>query len=88
MSAQERIELRLPAEEKARDLYAAELMGETLSAFMRRATREAAERVIAERNQLALNAAETEKLLDALEQQPVANERLAALFARKPVIGQ
>lgn len=75
----ERLDLRLDAAEKRELLFAAELQGTSLSAFLREAARERARQVIAdsqERNRVVLGAQESRRLLDALDAPFVPNARL------------
>lgn len=63
----QRLELRLTEEERSLDVAAAAAVGETLSAFFRRAARARAEEVLADQRDITLTADEATRFLDALE---------------------
>ncbi len=73
-----RIEIRLTEDEHTLEEAAATALGISLSEFYRRAARESAEEVLAERSRNVLNEAEAERFLDALEHP----ERFEAGLAR------
>jgi uncharacterized protein (DUF1778 family) len=62
-----RIEVRLSDEERQLDAAAASALGESLSDFFRRAARERAQEVLADRRAIALDEEEARRFLDALE---------------------
>lgn len=63
----QRLELRLTEEERSLGVAAAAAVGETLSAFFRRAARARAEEVLADQRDIRLTADEATRFLDALE---------------------
>jgi len=78
-----RLELRLSDDERELDSAAADAAGETLSEFFRRAARDRATRVLAERRQINLSDDEARRFLDALDRSdPVTVARLRALRER------
>lgn len=78
-----RLELRLSDDERELDSAAADAAGETLSEFFRRAARDRATRVLAERRQINLSDDEARRFLDALDRSdPATVARLRALRER------
>jgi uncharacterized protein (DUF1778 family) len=84
---QSRVELRLPAAEKELGQTAADLLGESLSEFYRRAARAEAERVLAERQRIVVDLEVAERVLAALDRPGERNDRLARLWEKPSVLG-
>ena len=63
----QRLELRLTDAERELDATAADVVGETLSDFFRRAAMARAAEVLADRRKIALTDVEASRFLDALE---------------------
>ena len=63
----QRLELRLTDEERELDATAADVVGETLSDFFRRAAMARAAEVLADQRKIALTDAEASRFLDALD---------------------
>ncbi len=81
-----RIEIRVTEEEHTLEEAAASALGISLSEFYRRAARESAEEVLAERSRIVLKGAEAERFLDALEHPERFEVGMARLAARPSVI--
>jgi uncharacterized protein (DUF1778 family) len=81
-----RIEIRVTDEEHELEEAAATTLGISLSEFYRRAARESAEDVLAERSRIELNEEEAVRFLDALEHPERLEAGMARLAARPPVI--
>ena len=81
-----RIEIRVTEDEHTLEEAAATALGISLSEFYRRAARESAEEVLAERSRVVLNEAEAERFLDALEHPGRFEAGMARLAARASVI--
>ncbi len=64
----QRLELRLTAAERDLDHAAATAVGETLSDFFRRAASARAHEVLADQSEIALDAGEAARFLEALDQ--------------------
>jgi uncharacterized protein (DUF1778 family) len=84
---QSRVELRLPTAEKELGQTAADLLGESLSEFYRRAARAEAERVLAERQRIVVDLDVAERVLAALDRPGKRNERLARLWEKPSLLG-
>jgi uncharacterized protein (DUF1778 family) len=84
---QSRVELRLPAAEKELGQTAADLLGESLSEFYRRAARVEAERVLAERQRIVVDLEVAERVLAALDRPGERNELLARLWEKPSLLG-
>lgn len=67
MTATARLDLRMDAEDKDKITHAADLRGVPVATFVRLAALREAEAVTAEANTIALSAAETKRLLAALD---------------------
>jgi uncharacterized protein (DUF1778 family) len=81
-----RIEIRVTDEEHALEEAAATALGVSLSEFYRRAARESAEDVLAERSRIVLGDDEAARFLDALDHPERFEAGMARLSARPPVI--
>jgi uncharacterized protein (DUF1778 family) len=81
-----RIEIRVTDEEHSLEEAAATALGVTLSEFFRRAARESAEEVLAERSRIVLNDQEAARFLDAIEHPERFEAGLARLAARPSVL--
>jgi uncharacterized protein (DUF1778 family) len=78
----ERLEARLSAEEKELLQRAAALEGTTLTEFVVRSARRAAEQLMQEQEMLTLTARENQALVTALLSPPAPNAALRAAMAR------
>jgi uncharacterized protein (DUF1778 family) len=81
-----RIEIRVTEEERALEEAAASTQGETLSEFVRRAARNEAERVLAERTRLIVDDAAAQRFLDALDRPTADAERRLRRLLDKPSV--
>ena len=81
-----RVEIRLPADEKELEAAAAMAVGESLSAFVRRAARTEAERVLAERSRIELEDDRARAFLAALERPAERDDRLARLRSKPSLL--
>jgi len=81
-----RIEIRVTDEEHSLEVAAATALGVTLSEFFRRAARESAEEVLAERSRIVLNDEEAARFLDALEHPERFDAGLSWLADRPSVL--
>ncbi len=81
-----RIEIRVTDEEHSLEEAAATALGVTLSEFFRRAARESAEEVLAERSRIVLNDEEAARFLDALEHPERFDAGLSWLADRPSVL--
>ncbi len=81
-----RIEIRVTDEEHSLEEAAAAALGVTLSEFFRRAARESAEEVLAERSRIVLNDEEAARFLDALDHPERFEPGLAWLADRPSVL--
>lgn len=81
-----RIEIRVTDEEHSLEEAAARALGVTLSEFFRRAARESAEEVLAERSRIVLNDEEAARFLDALDHPERFDAGLAWLADRPSVL--
>ena len=66
---------------------AADLLGESLSEFYRRAARAEAERVLAERQRIVVDLEVAERVLAALDRPGERNDRLARLWEQPSLLG-
>jgi uncharacterized protein (DUF1778 family) len=80
------VTINLRASAKLRDLVdrAAEASGKTRTEFMLEAARERAENVLLDRRYFELEEAQFEAFQRALDAPPPPNDKLRALFRRKP----
>jgi uncharacterized protein (DUF1778 family) len=81
-----RIEIRVTDEEHSLEEAAATALGVTLSEFFRRAARESAEEILAERSRIELDDAEATRFLDAIEHPERFEASLAWLAAGPSVL--
>jgi uncharacterized protein (DUF1778 family) len=81
-----RIEIRVTEEEHSLEEAAATALGVTLSEFFRRAARESAEEVLAERSRIVLGNEEADRFLDAIEHPERFETGLARLATRSSVL--
>lgn len=81
-----RIEIRITEEERDIEQAAADVSGETLSEFVRRAARHEAERTLAERTRYILDDEAAQRFLTALEQPTPASERGLRRLIEKPSV--
>jgi uncharacterized protein (DUF1778 family) len=81
-----RIEIRVTDEEHSLEEAAATALGVTLSEFFRRAARESAEEILAERSRIELDDAEAARFLDAIEHPERFEASLAWLAAGPSVL--
>ncbi len=81
-----RIEIRVTEDEHTLEAAAATALGISLSEFYRRAARESAEQVLAERSRIVLDEAEAERFLDALEHPERFEAGMVRLANRPSVI--
>ena len=80
----DRMSLRIPADEKAILLRAAALTRTDLTGFVRRHSLEAAKSVIREQEHLKLSARDSVRVLDLLENPPAPNAKLRAAAKALP----
>lgn len=80
------VSINLRASERLRDLVdrAAQAAGKTRTEFMLEAARERAENVLLDRRYFELDGPRFDAFLRALEAPPPPNDKLRALFRRKP----
>ncbi len=83
-----RIELRTDVEREQRIRYAADLVHESVSAFVLGAAWQRAEQVIAASNATVVPSDWFDRLWDALDEPPVANAALRARSARSRAVTQ
>lgn len=81
-----RIEIRVTDEEHSLEEAAATALGVTLSEFFRRAARESAEEILAERSRIVLGDDEAARFLDALDHPQRFDAGLAWLADRRSVL--
>lgn len=81
-----RIEIRVTDEEHSLEEAAATALGVTLSEFFRRAARESAEEVLAERSRVVLDEEEAARFLDAIEHPERFEAGLERLAGRPSVL--
>jgi uncharacterized protein (DUF1778 family) len=81
-----RIEIHVPEDEHTLEEAAATALGISLSEFYRRAARERAEQVLAERARIVLDGAEAERFLNLLDHPERFEAGMARLSARPSVI--
>lgn len=81
-----RIEIRITEEERSLEQAAATMHGETLSGFVRRAARSAAERTLTERTRYTVDDKTAQRFLVALERSSPAAERGLRRLAEKPSV--
>jgi uncharacterized protein (DUF1778 family) len=81
-----RIEIRVTEDEHTLEEAAATALGISLSEFYRRAARESAEEVLAERSRIVLDEVEAERFLDALEHPERFEAGIVSLADRPSVI--
>lgn len=81
-----RVEIRVTDEEHSLEQAAAAALGITLSEFFRRAARDSAEEVLAERTSVVLDEVEAARFLDAIEHPERFEAGLARLAARPSVL--
>jgi uncharacterized protein (DUF1778 family) len=81
-----RIEIRVTDEEHSLEEAAATALGITLSEFLRRAARESAEEILAERSRIVLDDDDAARFLDAIEHPERFEAGLARLVARPSVL--
>lgn len=82
MPASSRLEFRLADDSKERLATAAELVGEPVSEFVRRAAEERANQVLREQREWVVPPDYFDQLLAALDEPPAPNERLAGAAQR------
>lgn len=81
-----RIEIRVTEDEYTLEEAAATALGISLSEFYRRAARESAEEVLAERSRIVLDEVEAKRFLDVLEHPERFEAGMARLADRPSVI--
>lgn len=79
---QDRIEVRVTAEQKALLLRAAELSGRTLSELVIASAEQAAEALIRKHQIISLSVKDSRSFADALLNAPLPNAKLGAIAAR------
>ncbi|MDR6143820.1 uncharacterized protein (DUF1778 family) [Microbacterium foliorum] len=87
MTTTERLELRIPGEQKSQVEHAAALRGMTTSAFVRDAVIERTQEVIRAEREIRLNSEAWERFSAAIDAPGVPVAGLAELLTRKSVFG-
>lgn len=85
--AEDRVEIRVPRAIASQWSEAASLSGKKRSAFIRDATTQEAERIVAEAKRIRLSADEAHRFIQALEQPAAPNDRLLDAAKRLDDLG-
>lgn len=82
-STTDRVEFRIPAQQKTELEAASDALGLTTSAFVKQAALEAARRVLTEERQVRLSEDAWAKFVDAIDKPGTVNAGLADLLTRE-----